>query len=201
MDELRLGLNQYCGPAVLSIFTGLSTDTCADAISRVNGKHKITGVIPADLIKAGELLGIEIKKNEAFTGRSLFWSASAISHFVNTKWIIVVPKHYIAIEVDNEGNIQICDNHTKTPINLQNSARLSQKVEEVFKVTKVRDYIVPKLTSIEWEINFSGSRVLISRIHKFDDGTAKLYQMGSFEAPLDKNQYQEIAFALMKLGE
>lgn len=200
MDNVNLGMNVFCGPAVLSIFSGADTDTCADAITKINGRHTITGVNSSDLIKAGQSLGLEFEENKAFEGRSLFWSASALVNFPG-QYLITIPRHYIAIEVTRDRQISICDNHTKEPIDLQNSARLSQKVERVWKVTKVRDYIVPTLKSMKWETIESGTKILINKIHYYSDETFKLYQMGSFEAPLDKKSYQDIAFSIMKLGE
>lgn len=199
MDNVNLGLNQFCGPAVLSILTGLDTDTCAEAITEVNGKHKITGVNSHDLIKAGNNLGLEFEENEIFQGRSLFWTASVLVNFEGM-YLITIPKHYIAIEVHNK-QIQICDNHTKTPIDLQNSARLSQKIEKVWKVTKEREYVRPHLVKVEYHTSINGSRVNISKDHIFSDKTFKVYHLGSFECPLDKTKLQEIAFKLMELSE
>lgn len=37
MNEVKFGMNKYCGPAVLFILTGKDTDECASVISAVNG--------------------------------------------------------------------------------------------------------------------------------------------------------------------
>lgn len=201
MDRVEFGLNQYCGPAVLSIFTGLDTDTCAEAISKVNGKHAITGVVPSDLIAAGEILGIEIRENPAFKGRSLFWAASAMTHFRETKWIIVVPRHYIAIEVDKLGQIQICDNHTKEPMALENSARLSQKVEAVYSVKKVREYIKPYEVSRQLIIEKSYNNIImITQERKFSDDKVKSDSLGTI-LTLDPEILLTIADRLTQFAE
>lgn len=41
LNPVTQGFNKYCGPAVLSIVTGKSTDECADAISRVTRNYKV----------------------------------------------------------------------------------------------------------------------------------------------------------------
>ena len=131
----------------------------------------------------------------------MFWAASALTHFHSSLWLVTIPKHYIAIEVAEDGAIQICDNHTKEPIDLQNSSRLSQKVEAVYKVKRYREYIKPVLTEATYEVWQAGSRVMIERIHKFSDGTEKKYAQGSFEAPMDRRMFQELAFKIMELSK
>src|SRR5262245_1385895 len=102
MNDVQFGMNQYCGPAVLSIFTGLDTDVCAEEIKKARGGHSpVQGVKPADLMAAGRNLGLEFGENMAFEGRSLFWVASALVNFPGM-YLLVVPGHYITIEVTND---------------------------------------------------------------------------------------------------
>lgn len=178
MNEVQFGMNEYCGPAVLSIFTGANTDQCAAEITKVNGKHSITGVQPSDLIKAGQTMGLEFKENEAFIGRSLFWTASALVNFPGT-YLITIPRHYISIQVESDRTILICDNHTKTPMDLQNSSRLSQKVERVWKVTKVFDWLPPEIQSEIIEVQILSSTVTIKNIIQYTDGGIKVRPLGS----------------------
>lgn len=198
MDNVNFGMNVFCGPAVLSIFTGLDTDTCAEAISKVNGQHTIKGVTPIDLIAAADKLGVEIKKNDAFQGRSLFWTASALVHFPKSMWCIVIPRHYIAIEVQENGTIQICDNHTKEPIDLQNSARLSQRVEAVYKVKRVREYIKPFVVSEELVVEEMFGSVSIYNKQVYNTGEDKIKGLGDI-LTTDRDVLQQIAFKLMEL--
>jgi len=108
------GINQFCGPAVLAAITGLSTDECAVAISSVTGQKEIKGVYPKDLIKTLENLRCEVKEIEIHA-RTLF---GVINNLSGTEgfYIIVVPKHYVAIEVNKSGQVYLIDNHTKESI-------------------------------------------------------------------------------------
>ena len=142
------GLNKYCGPAVLSILTGRNTDECADAISRINNQHDIKGVSITDLLKAADDLGFNHEKiGENY--RSLYLALLDIAS-IDGMYIVVLEKHFICIEV-KKPSIYLCDNHTKSPINAASSARLSQKVLYLYKVTAkpakpqpilLREYIV-----------------------------------------------------------
>jgi len=197
MDEAKMGFNQFCGPAALSVLTGLDTDECAYAISCVNGKYKVTGVAIADLLEAGKKLGLQFDLVDAVAGRSIFFAATQLSRY-DGMYLFLIPKHYITLEI-KRGIISLCDNHTKTPIKLQSSARLMQKVERVYQVTKLEAVKPPALTGMEHHAEIVSNRVYIKKIHKFDDGSVKIYPLGSFERPLDNKAFQDIAFAIMKL--
>lgn len=180
MNDVQFGMNQYCGPAVLSIFTGLDTDFIAQQVTEITGRPKVTGVMPSDLIRVGEKLGLEFKENQAFQDRSLFWTASALVNFPGN-YLITIPNHYITLEVTIAKQIFICDNHTKIPMDLQNSSRLSQKVERVWKVTKVFDYVIPekpKLVSSITEAEFNGQMINFVKINKLSDGSFKRFIIG-----------------------
>ncbi len=190
--------NNYCGPAVLSIFTGARADDCAEEIQKVNGAFKVKGVQPSDLIKAGQAMGLEFRDNEAFGGRSIFWTASAMAKMGPAKYLVTIPKHYIALEV-RDGTIYICDNHTKTELELQNSARLSQKVEQVWRVIKVREYSRPIRVKTEYAVEMVGDNVDIWCINTLSDGGIKRTMLGSFKVPPYQNSLQDIAFKIMEL--
>ena len=50
LKAVNVGMNKYCGPAVLSILTGKSTDECARVISSINGSYNVAGVQLNDLL-------------------------------------------------------------------------------------------------------------------------------------------------------
>ncbi len=133
MNEAKLGFNRFCGPAALSVITGLSTDETAYAISLVNGQHKVKGVTVPDLVSAGKHLGIKSTILEAASGRSIYFVASFMLSRMEGTFIIATKTHYVVVE-SKGGSISLCDNHTKTPIKLENSSRLSDKVETLIKV-------------------------------------------------------------------
>ena len=135
LNAVNIGMNKYCGPAVLSILTGKSTDECARVISSVNGKYTIEGVKTVDLLEAASRMGFD---NESVpTAASLF---GTLIRLVNSDglYIVTVTGHFIAIEV-NEKKIYFCDNHTKEPMPAASSARLQQRCVSVHKVFKRRE--------------------------------------------------------------
>lgn len=130
LHSITPGINQFCGPAVISALTGMSVDDCANAISRVNGKTIIKAVDIADIIKTLKNLRFEVTEQRV-QATTLFGIINILSA-VDGIYIIGVPKHVIAIRVENN-QVLICDNHTKTPIDARGSARLSQKVDVILK--------------------------------------------------------------------
>lgn len=170
MNEVKFGMNKYCGPAVLSILTGKSTDECASVISAVNGKYDVRGITIDELIKAAKKLRFELKPVNTY-GYSLYGS---VVHLVNTSgmYLVAVPKHFVAIEV-KDGVVSFCDNHTKEPINAASAARMSQKVLGIYRADKLPD---PVFVRSEYVITkneyYSGSlSVSFKRIDHYENPT------------------------------
>jgi hypothetical protein len=130
------GYNKYCGPAVLSILTGKSTDECASVISSINGQYQVAGVTLQHLLMAADRLGFDQKAifTQADGSTSLF---SLITRIVTTNgmYIVMLPKHFVCIEVKDK-QVYFCDNHTKEPIPAASSARLMQRVSAAYQVVE-----------------------------------------------------------------
>lgn len=137
LNTVNVGMNKYCGPAVLSILTGKSTDDCARIISSINGKYTIEGVKLPDLLEAANRLGFDC--DMVPHGNNLY---GTLVRLANTDgiYIVSVSNHFVAIEV-NDKKIFFCDNHTKEPMPAAASARLLQRVLDVHRVTKRREPI------------------------------------------------------------
>lgn len=135
LNAVNIGFNKYCGPAVLSILTGKSTDHCAQVISSINGQYKIEGVQLKELLIAAGRLGFDNEPINPST--SLF---GTLTRLVNTDgiYIVTVPHHFVVIEV-NDKKIYFCDNHTKEPMPAASSARLTQRVLAVNRMMKRRE--------------------------------------------------------------
>lgn len=136
-----VGMNKFCGPAVLSILTGKSTDECAAVISRINGQYQVRGVLLNDLLLAAERLGFDSKAVDS--AGSLFGTIVRLVHN-DGMYIVMVPSHFVTIEVKDKKAF-FCDNHTKEPIPAASSARLGQKVISVYKVTKRPEIVLPPI--------------------------------------------------------
>ena len=134
LKEINFGLNQFCGPSVVSALTGKSTDECASVIMSITGRAEVRAVNIKDLIAAfGRLRFDMIEINK--TAYSLYGNLNALSA-KQGMYIIVVPKHVVAAEVTEDNKIYLVDNHSKSPLPAEGSARLSQKCEAVYKITE-----------------------------------------------------------------
>lgn len=193
LHEVNFGLNQYCGPAVLSAITGESTDRCAAVISAVSGKKVIKGVQASHLKEAFRRLRfdvININPVGVFSSRlhGLIMELSNSDGF----YIIIVPGHFIAIEV-LKGQVYLVDNASKSPLPANSSARLMQRVEHVFKVIP-RD--TPKFIQSIIQVNENVNSIDIYRVNIFEndeDNTRVL--IGNIRYS-NKIEYQEIIIAL-----
>ena len=134
LKEINFGLNQFCGPAVMSALTGKSTDECAAVISAVSGRQEIRAVAIAHLIEAFKRLRFDMKPIDR-TAYSLFGNLSSLSDKPGM-YIVLVPKHVVAVEVTEDLHLYLVDNHSKSPLPAESSARLSQKCEAVYKITE-----------------------------------------------------------------
>lgn len=131
LKDINFGLNQYCGPSVLSALTGRSTDECAAVISAVSGRQEIKAVQMAHLIEAVKRLRFEAISIKV-PSFSLF---GVLSHISKNEGMFIVglPRHVVAVEVSQD-KIYFIDNHTKHAIDAAGSARLIQRVDAVYKV-------------------------------------------------------------------
>lgn len=126
------GLNKFCGPAVIATMTGLSTDECAIAIQSISGKREIKAVEVRHLVKAFEKLRFKVEEQKIFS-YTLFGVLNELAE-KDGLFFVLLPNHFVAIEV-KENKVYLCDNHSKSPINAASSARLTQTVSRVYKVT------------------------------------------------------------------
>jgi len=134
MNRILFGKNEFCGPSVLSAICGISTDEAAAVLSSITGRNKVAGIYIRELKSAFNQLGYNCVDVLLARGTSL--SASPVPlHGKDGQYIFTIPGHFIAIEL-NGNHKYICDNHTKEPINVGASARLSMRVQHVFKVVK-----------------------------------------------------------------
>lgn len=150
LNAVKIGMNKFCGPAVLSILTGKSTDECASVISRINGHYKVEGVQLPDLLKAADKLGFTNTKIEP--AATLFGTLTRLASDEGM-YIVTVTGHFVAIEV-KEGKIYFCDNHTKEPMPAASSARMMQRCLAVNKVfRKPEPKLLQEWTKIEVHIS------------------------------------------------
>jgi hypothetical protein len=141
LKAVEFGFNRYCGPSVLSILTGRSTDDCANAIAEVTGTYSVTAVYTKDLLEAARRMGFK-STNMGLTEISMYRALVSIAPRGNGLYIVSTETHYVCIEVEN-GNISFCDNHTREPIPAASSARLMTPIVSVYRVDKDENYVEP----------------------------------------------------------
>ena len=123
--KVNQGNNQYCGPAVLSILTGMTTDEAALEIKKLNPSYyrgDVRGVMPQDLINTIKRQGLEVQQESISFNCSLF----RVCYHAYTNpgvYLVGLPRHVAAIEVTKDKQIYFCDNHTKQSINIESAAR------------------------------------------------------------------------------
>lgn len=193
------GMNIYCGPAVLAAITGLSTNECAVAISRVTGRSEIKAVEMTQLIKTLNNLRCDAEKLEPlFSGNTTLFRVLTDIHSSPGFYIIGLPKHVVAIEVSSDEKIYFIDNHTKEPIPANSSARMMQRVDSVYKITKKNP---PKLIKNGIEIdNKIPNKIYIYSCNFYEDEKDNCkVSLGSFKYT-DVREFNEIIYELNKLS-
>jgi hypothetical protein len=167
LKDINFGINQYCGPAVLSALTGKSTDECAAVISSINGKREIKAVDVKDLIRALEKLRFDVLNQGASRNCSLYAAFSQLVSRGDAMYIILVPRHVIACEVKDK-EIYLIDNHSKSAINAAHSARLMQKVDAVYQVIKKSEPVLVKseIRITKWP---TANAVQVQRFNRYKD--------------------------------
>lgn len=189
LKAVNVGMNKFCGPAVLSILTGKSTDECALVISRINGQYNVAGVQLSDLLKAADKMGFDCTLANA--GNTLFGTLMRLA-LEDGMYIVTVPSHFVVIEVKDK-KAYFCDNHTKEPIPAESSARLGQKVLAANKVTKrpappePPPKPEPKLVMIDYNVIISNLGIWIDKVWLYENpDDNKKEQIGSFHAKDEK---------------
>lgn len=199
MTELKpvnFGVNEYCGPSVLSVLTGKSTDECAAVISSITGRTQIKAVNTQDLVLALERLRFDVEKRP-LVARSLFGVLSNLSRY-DGLYIVFVPKHVVAIRVENK-EVFICDNHTKSPINAKSSARLTQPVDLIYKVTSRGEI---RFIRSEIDLEVLVDRVRIYRDNIYEDSRDNTKEkLGEFRFKTDGELTEIVNKLVSKSGE
>jgi hypothetical protein len=163
LKEINFGLNQYCGPAVLSALTGRSTDECASVIMSITGRAEVRAVEIGHLMTAFKKLRFDVNKVDTI-GRTLYGTLIRLSD-MDGFYVVMVPKHVVAIEVTNH-QVYLVDNHSKNPLPANSSARLMQRVEQVYKVSPKAE---PIFIRTEIEIKNLGCMIRIVATDRYEN--------------------------------
>jgi len=167
LKEINFGLNQYCGPAMLSALTGRSTDDTAAVLMQVSGKQVIKAIEVSYIIKALQKLRFVVEKQKLFH-RSLY---GVLTHLAVSKnngmFFVLVPHHVVAVEVTDD-KVYLVDNASKAPIDASASARLSQAVEACYKVTPKG---APKFIRTDYNVEVINKTITVKAVNWYEDST------------------------------
>lgn len=83
-------------------------------------------------------------------------------------YIIIIPKHVVAVEVTEDNHIYLIDNHSKSPLPAEGSARLSQRCDAVYKITKKAEPVFLK-TEIKIEVSKYSKHLNINAIDIYEN--------------------------------
>jgi len=195
LKEVNFGLNQYCGPAVLSILTGESTDRCAAVISAISGEKEIKAVDRGHLREAFKRLKFDVEVTN-HSGSSLYGVLYRLRSQAGL-YVVFVPHHVVAVEVTNK-EIFICDNHSKTPLDIKSSARLMQRVEAVWKVFP---HPIPKLIREEIELTKLTSRININKYSYYENEEDNTKTSLGYIYYKDKKELEDILYKINNFYE
>lgn len=195
LKDVNFRINQYCGPAVLSALTGESTDRCAAVISAVSGKKEIKAVEQAHLIEALKRLRFSVEET-SFKGSTLYGTLYRM-HGEPGLYIIFVPNHVVAVEVIGT-EIFICDNHSKQPLDIRASARLTQKVDRVLKVVAKNP---PKFVRSEIKLEKYTYKIDIIRVNIYENEEDNTIVPLGFVKSQDNKELSDILYKLHSLYE
>lgn len=123
--------NRFCGPGALAILTGKGTDEAAAAIRAVTGKRNVFGVMPNDLWKAGQRLGLTLLEVAIVDcqGSLRAWAARQQPG----RYLVTVTNHYVVARVTQDG-IEVGDNQSVYPVPLAKFRRAGKRVQRAWKV-------------------------------------------------------------------
>jgi hypothetical protein len=127
------GRNSYCGPAVISTLTGMTTDSAAEIVRRRTGQRVVKGMYTRELRDALYSLGITSDVRPV-TGKPTLnqWMTH---HRENSKstYLVVVTGHFIVVQQSH-----MIDNHTGTPEWVERSHCFRKRVREVYRLNDRR---------------------------------------------------------------
>ena len=167
MKSVNQGYNKYCVPAVLSILTGRSTDDCASVVGSFISKYDIQEVPVDVMISAAGKLRWNLIEQSSLENASIFWAFNSLYNRPGM-YVFLIKKHVVAVEVTENKQIFLCDNHSKEPINGHSSARLGQIVLKIWKAEPkppailIREY---------YDIQLTAHGAYIHKISEFQDST------------------------------
>lgn len=199
MNKVKEGINQYCGPAVLSILTGKSVDECSLILASFKGQVDVKEITYADLEAVLKKLRYQFTILD--TDLSLYLAMMKVSSIPGF-YIIGLPKHVAALEVTEDNRVFFCDNHTKEPIQGASSARMMQRVDKLIKVeSKPEPVLVRSFVDIDKYNLHNIMSLHINRVNEYADSEDNTKKLIGHLSVKDNEELEMIWIALYKIWE
>lgn len=126
------GQNRYCGPAAISIVSGIDTTRAAKLLRRVSGKTMICGVHTCHMKSALLKLGYEIRQVK-YVGNTLAqWLES--DRDLTAMYLVTSGHHYSIVQGD-----RYCCGQTKKVVHVSKAAHRRSHMESVHLVTRITE--------------------------------------------------------------
>jgi hypothetical protein len=133
LNKVNENGNTFCGPGVISAITGIGTKEIERITQQIRRNSKpVRGMYTSELCEILHRLGWKTSYVNGMGG-SLFYALGVLDTGV---YIVMVPGHFVCVEIDENKQRYFVDNHTKRPINAAVSARGMQRVHSVVRVER-----------------------------------------------------------------
>lgn len=142
------GQNRYCGPAAISIISGIDTTRAAKLIRQVSGKVMVCGVAVCHMRSALFKLGYEIRSVK-YVGKTLAqWLSSDRS--LTAMYLVESGLHYSIVQGD-----QYCCGQTKKVVHISKAAHRRSHMENVWEVVRTFEInpdsvVPPPVKDLSW---------------------------------------------------
>lgn len=128
--------NTWCGPAAISIITGLGYDEAIDLLKRVTGKRAIRGVSRNEMFRALQAIGWDCKDRWEYTKEHrptlAWWLRQRGDEEMDTTFLVNVTGHYVVVR-----GRKIADNLVMAPVWLREYPHRRKRVKVVWSMRQV----------------------------------------------------------------
>jgi hypothetical protein len=131
LRSVNTGSNRYCGPAALSIITGMDTGRCAKFFRKISGKRAIRGLHHHHMLKGLALLGYEAHTCVILPKQNLLQWAKENCMILEPLYLLSVGHHYALVQKD-----QYCCGIVKNPVKLSESPYARKRVNQVWIIVR-----------------------------------------------------------------
>lgn len=131
--------NKYCGPAALSILTGIDTGQAAAVLRLVGGRERIRGAFYYEMTRALDRLGYK-PVVEALPHRMTFGQWARLPRPADAIYLIESGHHYRVVQGQ-----QVCCSLVQKPVALADDQRLQRRINAVWRIEAVAPVAIETL--------------------------------------------------------